>query len=197
LPPEGFVRTYVKKDRPVILVFGGSQGSQRINDTILTVLPTLLETYDVVHQTGGENITQVKEITGGLLKDHPFKDRYFAEGFIDVSLFYPKVDLVITRAGSSMFEMVLWQLPMIVIPIPESISRDQRSNAYSMASHEMAIVLEENNMGPNLLLATIARIMDSKESYEAMFKNASLFENSRSAATVIGRELVRIGLSHT
>lgn len=197
LPPENFARNYVKKDRPVILVYGGSQGSQRVNEAILEILPTLLNSYDVVHQTGTQNIELMKQVTKDLLKNHEYKDRYYAEGFLDVSLFYPKVDLAITRAGSSMFEMVLWQLPMIVIPIPESISRDQRSNAYAMASHGFATVLEENNLGGNILLSAISRILDSEENYNNMIKNAPLFDNSRTAASVIARELLRISLSHS
>lgn len=196
LPPEDFKRVYTKKDRPVILVLGGSQGSQVLNDALFKILPVLLNTCDVVHQTGKENIEQVKESMKVLLAGHEYKDRYFAEGFIDMALFYPKVDLVITRAGSSMFEMALWQLPMIVVPIPETISRDQRSNAYAMASHGIATVLEENNVSANILMSMITRILDEEGVYNGMIKNASHFENSRSAASVIARELIRIGLSH-
>lgn len=197
LPPENFKREYTKKDRPVILIFGGSQGSQTINATILPLLPELLKTYDIVHQTGKANIDAVREITNKTLEGHPFRDNYFADGFIDISLFYPKVDLVITRAGSSMFEMVVWQLPMIVIPIPETVSRDQRTNAYAMASHGFAIVLEENNLGPNIVMSAISRILDSEETYTKMIKNASFVESSKTAATTIAREIIRIGLSHT
>ena len=197
LPPENFVRTYVKKERPVVMIFGGSQGSQTINNAILGLLPELLKTYDVVHQTGKNNIEEVKKITSELLQNHPHKDNYFADGFIDVSLFYPKVDLVITRAGSSMFEMVVWQLPMIVIPIPESVSRDQRSNAYAMASHGFAIVLEENNLGPNIIMSAVSRILESEETYMSMIKNVKLVESSKTAASTIAREIIRIGLSHS
>ena len=197
LPPEGFKRQYGKKDRPVILIYGGSQGSQIINSTILKILPELLQKYDVVHQTGVENLAQVQEAAAASLQGHEFKDRYFADGFIDAALFYPKVDLVITRAGSAMFEMVLWQLPMIVIPIPETISRDQKSNAYAMASHGFATVLEEDNLGTNIVLSVISRILDSEETYYGMIKNAALFEDSRTAATTIAREIIRISLSHT
>jgi UDP-N-acetylglucosamine--N-acetylmuramyl-(pentapeptide) pyrophosphoryl-undecaprenol N-acetylglucosamine transferase len=197
LPPSTFRREYAKKERPVVMVFGGSQGSQIINTSILGILPELLNTYDIVHQTGTGNIEEIKNVTNILLKDHPYRDRYFAEGFIDVGVFYPKVDLVITRAGSSMFEMVVWQLPMVVIPIPESISRDQRSNAYSMASHGFAIVLEENNLGPNILISAISRILDSAETYEDMIKNSKYVDNSKTAATVIAQEIIRIGLSHS
>ena len=197
LPPDGYVRRYEKKDRPVILIFGGSQGSQAINTAVLKILPVLVSKYDVVHQAGIANLDEVKKISADLLHGNEFKDRYFVDGFLDIALFYPQVDIVITRAGSSMFEMVVWQLPMIVIPIPESISRDQRSNAYAMASHGFASVLEEDNLGSNVLLSMISRIVDNEENYTAMTKNAALMDNSITAATVIAREIIRIGLSHT
>lgn len=197
LPPYGYIRTYEKKDRPTILVFGGSQGSQVINAAIIEALPILLNSYDIVHQTGKENSEEIKILSEKVISSHPFKDRYYCEGFIDVALFYPKVDLVITRAGSSMFEMAVWQLPMIVIPIPETISRDQKTNAYTMASHRIAIVLEENNLGQTVLSATISRILDQEEVYNSMIKEASFFDTSLSAASVIAREIIRIGLSHS
>jgi UDP-N-acetylglucosamine--N-acetylmuramyl-(pentapeptide) pyrophosphoryl-undecaprenol N-acetylglucosamine transferase len=196
LPPRGFVRQYERKERPVILILGGSQGSQKMNDAVIQVLQALLQKYDVVHQTGKENYETVSKTVELLLKDHSFKSHYHAEGFIDAALFYPKVDMVITRAGSSMFEMVLWQLPMIVVPIPESISRDQRSNAYAMASHGIATVLEENNLTPNVLMSMISQIVDDEQHYNDMIKNTGYFENSMSAASVIAREIVRIALSH-
>ncbi len=197
LPPGGYEKKYIKKDRPVILVFGGSQGSQVVNSAVLEALPVLLNTYDIVHQTGTENLEEVSKISKHLLVNHEFKDRYFVEGFLDVALFYPKVDLVITRAGSSMFEMVLWRIPMIVVPIPETISRDQKSNAYAMASHGVATVLEENNLGSHMLISVVSKILDDEVEYNSMIKNAHLFDDSRDAASTIARELVRICLSHT
>ena len=197
LPSDGFIRNYTKKDRPVILILGGSKGSQVINNAILKVLPELLTTYDIVHQAGTANVLDVKNLTEELLKDHTFKNNYYIDGFLDISRYYSNVDLVITRAGSSMFEMAVWQLPMIVVPIPETVSRDQRSNAYAMASHGIATVLEEDNLGSNVLISMIHRILDSPENYHDMIKSAAYFDNSKTAASVIAREIIRIGLSHT
>jgi UDP-N-acetylglucosamine--N-acetylmuramyl-(pentapeptide) pyrophosphoryl-undecaprenol N-acetylglucosamine transferase len=196
LPPENYVRNYEGKDRPVILILGGSQGSQRINEATLLLLPDLLKKYDIVHQVGKDNFAIMKEITGQVLAGHEFKDHYFVDGFIDMSIFYSKVDLVITRAGSSMFEMALWQLPMIVIPIPKAISRDQVSNAYAMAGHGVAFVIEEENTGPRILLTEIDKIFEDRQIYKKMSQGGLYFENSRHAATTIARELLRISLSH-
>lgn len=197
LPQEGYERVYGAKERPAILIIGGSQGSKNINEAMLRVLPDLLNKYDIIHQTGEANLQEVKQVAESIVRNHQFKDHYFINGFIDVGLFYPKVDLVITRAGSMMFEMALWQLPMLVIPIPETVSRDQRSNAYAMAGRGVAEVLEENNLSPNVILSEIERILGDKQKYSSMSEAGKHFENSRTAATVIARELIRIGLSHT
>jgi UDP-N-acetylglucosamine--N-acetylmuramyl-(pentapeptide) pyrophosphoryl-undecaprenol N-acetylglucosamine transferase len=197
LPKEGYERVFGNKERPLILVLGGSQGSITLNTTILKVLPELLKSYDVVHQAGALSVEDVKVLTKELLKDHPFKDHYFVEGFIDTGLFYSKTDMVITRAGSSMFEMALWQLPMLVIPIPETISRDQRTNAYAMAGKGVALVLEENNLGSNVVLNEIRRILEDKEMYMRMSRAGLQFKDSRTAATVIAHELIKVGLSHS
>ena len=197
LPPDGFERDHASTGRPVILIIGGSQGSQKMNEAILRILPDLLNTYDIVHQTGETNFEAVKQVAESVLKNHTYKDHYFINGFIDVGIFYRKTDLAITRAGSMMFEMALWQIPMLVIPIPETISRDQRSNAYAMSGRGVAEVLEENNLSPNVILSEIGRILDNKENYAKMSNAGKQFENSKTASSVIARELIRIGLSHS
>ena len=195
IPEDGFNRSFIKKERPVLCILGGSQGSQRINDLIVTLLPSLLKKYDVVHQVGTKNLSNIKSVTNLILEKNEFKDRYFVDGFIDVSLFYPKVDLVITRAGSALFELAMWQIPSIIIPIPESISRDQRSNAYAYVRTGAAIVLEEENLTENILITSIEQILQ-EDFYNKMIKSCKEFDYSRNAATLIARELIGIGLSH-
>ncbi len=95
-----------------------------------------------------------------------------------------------------MFELALWQIHMLVIPIPETISRDQRTNAYAMAGKGVAIVLEEDNLGKTLVLSEIERVLKNRETYEKMSHAGLQFESSREAAATIARELIRIGLSH-
>jgi UDP-N-acetylglucosamine--N-acetylmuramyl-(pentapeptide) pyrophosphoryl-undecaprenol N-acetylglucosamine transferase len=163
---------------------------------IIRLLPELISKYDIVHQVGIQNLDEMKKITDSVLKNNEYKEHYFIDGWIDVGIFYPKVDLVITRAGSSMFEMALWQLPMLVIPIGEKVSRDQRSNAYAMAGRGVAVVIEENNIQPAIVISEISRILDDANTYKKMSIAGKQLESSRNAATTIAREIIRIGLSH-
>jgi UDP-N-acetylglucosamine--N-acetylmuramyl-(pentapeptide) pyrophosphoryl-undecaprenol N-acetylglucosamine transferase len=196
LPAEGYEKHGITNSRPLILILGGSQGSVKLNNAVIQHLPEILHSYDVVHQAGTLNVEELKASTKELLKDHPFKDHYFVDGFIDTGLFYPKTDLAITRAGSSMFELALWQIPMIVVPIPETISRDQRSNAYAMLKKGVAVVLEENNLDKTIFFTELSHILRDSATYEQMSLAGKQFESSRTAARVIATELMRIALSH-
>ncbi|MCF7843596.1 UDP-N-acetylglucosamine--N-acetylmuramyl-(pentapeptide) pyrophosphoryl-undecaprenol N-acetylglucosamine transferase [Candidatus Gracilibacteria bacterium] len=197
IPPENFNRVFENKERPVIMVLCGAQGSKRINEAVMQILPELLDKYDIVHQVGVNNLEEVKKITTEMLKGHQFKNHYYVDGFIDMSLFYPKVDMVITRGSSSMLEAALWQLPMLVIPIPETISRDQHSNAYAMASRGTASVIEEDNIGKSIIFSEISRILDNNDNYKKMSEAGKKFDNGRNAAKIIGAEILRIGMSHS
>lgn len=196
LPPLNFVRNKEVGERPVLFILGGSQGSLTLNEAVIAALPELLTEYDVVHQAGTLHVDDVRLITSSILKDNEHKDRYFVDGFLDPALFYPKADLCITRAGSSLFEMALWQLPAIIVPISEKVSRDQRSNAYAYASRGAATVLEENNFTKNVFISEVHRILKNKELYASMVEAATKFSSSREASGVIARELIRISLSH-
>jgi UDP-N-acetylglucosamine--N-acetylmuramyl-(pentapeptide) pyrophosphoryl-undecaprenol N-acetylglucosamine transferase len=197
LPPENYARHFPEGRRPVLLIIGGSQGSLRLNESILGVLGELLQNYDIVHQTGPMHIESVKELSAQILANHPHKDRYYAEGFVEVSVFYPKVDLVITRAGSTtLFETALWHLPQIVVPIPETISRDQHSNAYAFFKHGTCSVIEENNLTPHLLLSEINRIITDKAVYLKLSEAGKGLDFSRGAANTIATEILRIAISH-
>ncbi|MEI6810662.1 MAG: UDP-N-acetylglucosamine--N-acetylmuramyl-(pentapeptide) pyrophosphoryl-undecaprenol N-acetylglucosamine transferase [Candidatus Nomurabacteria bacterium] len=196
MPPQNYERIYGTKDRPVILIIGGSQGSQTLNEAVLKILPELLNTYDIVHQCGTTKLNDIKVFTDSVLREHQYKDRYYVEGFIDVALFYPKADIAITRAGSMIFELALWQIPMIIVPIPETISRDQRSNAYTAASLGVAVVIEETNLSSSVLTNEIKKILDDKNTYKRMSSSCKTYDLSREAASTIAREIIRIGLSH-
>jgi UDP-N-acetylglucosamine--N-acetylmuramyl-(pentapeptide) pyrophosphoryl-undecaprenol N-acetylglucosamine transferase len=197
LPKEGFVRSLPEGRRPVVLITCGSQGSMKINDAVLQALPKLLEQYDVVHQTGEKQFQEISSITTSMLKDNEYKDRYYVAPFIDLGVFYGKVDVAVMRAGSTtLFETALWRLPQIVIPIPQTVSRDQVSNAYAFFNKGSAVVIEEANLSSTSILAELSRILTDKTLYQKMSDAGREVEYSRTASNVIAKEMLKIALSH-
>lgn len=185
---NAFVNLGIPNDRPVILVTGGSSGAVRINDFILRSLTRLLTKYTVIHQVGDNNVKTVMSDASALFEDRTMLDRYFVFGHLDQDKFVAALEcssLVITRAGSTtLFEIALKGKPSIVIPIPEDVSRDQRTNAYTYARSTGASILEEHNLSDDLLVAEIDRILGDTSVAKEMQEKAQRFTTPKAADTL-------------
>jgi UDP-N-acetylglucosamine--N-acetylmuramyl-(pentapeptide) pyrophosphoryl-undecaprenol N-acetylglucosamine transferase len=189
----------LEADIPTIFIIGGSLGSKRINDLIVASLPDLVSFANIIHQTGKDNFKEVDLESSTVLEKNPHASRYHAFAYLGsepMRQAATAADLIVSRAGStSITEISLWKKPAILIPIPESISHDQRTNAYSYAHTGGAVVLEEANMTPHVLVSEIRRIASDAALCKAMGERGASFANT-SAARVIADELIAIGLSH-
>jgi len=185
--------------KPLIFVTGGSLGSQRINTLILESLDELLPQYTILHQTGPTNEEQVKKTAVELFADNSLLESYFIKGSLtgkEMHLAYSAASLVIARAGStSIFEIATKGKPSIIIPIPERISHDQRTNAYAYARANAASVIEEGNLTDGLLTAEITRIMQDQAVYDLMSTAAYAFARPN-AAEVAAATLIEIANEH-
>lgn len=200
-PAREGAHTYLnlKEDVPTILILGGSQGAQAINSVVLDALPELLEKYQVIHQTGKDNIDHVRDIAKVILKDNPNQERYRAFGFLNTLAMRMSAgiaNVVVSRAGAgSIFETAAWGLPSIVIPLPEEISHDQTKNAFAYAREGAATVLKQRNLTKNILLAELDRIMSDSEVQAQMTEAAHNFAKP-DAAKKIARLIVNVALKH-
>jgi UDP-N-acetylglucosamine--N-acetylmuramyl-(pentapeptide) pyrophosphoryl-undecaprenol N-acetylglucosamine transferase len=188
----------LEQNIPVILVLGGSQGSQNINDTILSALPELLNKYQIIHQTGRANLAEIKATTSVTLKDHPYKYRYHPFDYLDelaLRMSTGAANIIVSRAGSTIFEIAAWGIPSIIIPLPSSISHDQTANAFAYASTGAASVIEENNLAPHVLVTEINRIVDSAAISKTMSERAKAFSRLDSAS-LIAQTILNIALEH-
>lgn len=191
---------YLKLDPtiPVIWVVGGSQGAQIINEAIMDALPTLLNSYQIIHQIGPKNIKGIDEESSVILENHPNKDRYKPFAFLNplaIKMCAGASTIIISRAGSMIFEIANWGVPSIIIPITNSNGNHQRQNAYNYARAGGCIVIEEANLTPHILVAEIEKLLANKEKMTQMSKSALAYAHP-DAAEKIARELINIGLSH-
>ncbi len=193
LPNINFRRTY-NTNKKTILISGGSQGSVKINDTVLLALPELISKYNIIHQSGENNYEDVKIRSDYILLNYN-KDNYYLKPSIDFTNIYPQIDLVISRAGSSMFEYIEWELPAIIVPISPNVSRDQTRNASCMQKKGIIKVLDENNFTPGTLLNTIDNILNNENNYFNMISNMIPLKN-RNASRVISEEIIKIIEAH-
>lgn len=183
---------------PTIFIIGGSLGARAINDVILEALPDLVAKYQIIHQTGEANFDEVSKTSALVLADSPYKDRYRPLAYMNnlaINMASGLANLVISRAGSTIFEIAAWGLPSIIIPIPESISHDQHKNAFSYARTGSAIVIEEVNLSSHVLVSEIDRLFSKPELMDSMKKSALAFARL-DAANKIAKEIINIALKH-
>jgi UDP-N-acetylglucosamine--N-acetylmuramyl-(pentapeptide) pyrophosphoryl-undecaprenol N-acetylglucosamine transferase len=174
-------------EKPVILILGGSQGAQRVNDLILAILPNLLGQFELLHQTGEKNFAKVRaeaEVTipKGLEKYyHPFP--FFREE--EIKQAYAAANLVIARAGAGLiFEIAAVGKPSILIPLPEAAQGHQVKNAYAFAAKGAAVVLEEENMTPNFFWEKLNYLFTRPMELEKMRQATALLARPTAARQV-------------
>lgn len=188
----------LEDNRPTILIIGGSQGAVNINNTILDILPQLVEKYQIIHQTGKANWEEVRNRSQVILAENKNVGHYKLFPYLNdlaMRMAAGASDLVITRAGSIVFEIAYWEIPSIVIPIPKSISHDQYTNAFTYARSGGAIVIEENNLTASVLLSEINRLLENPTLLNEMKIGARSFTKPN-AGRVIAEEIVKIALKH-
>ncbi|MEK7094871.1 MAG: UDP-N-acetylglucosamine--N-acetylmuramyl-(pentapeptide) pyrophosphoryl-undecaprenol N-acetylglucosamine transferase, partial [Patescibacteria group bacterium] len=136
-------------DRKTILVLGGGTGSAWLNRTVEALGDTLTREWQVLHITGrGGRGSEV------MPRKHYAVEALVADAMGDI---YELADAVVCRAGlGTLTEIAATGKPAIVIPIPES---HQEMNAFFLFEHKAAIVLDQNETTPQVLLSAIQSVM--------------------------------------
>lgn len=172
------------KERPLVLVLGGSQGAKSLNKSVIRILPELLREAQVVHQVGEANYEEALALAG----EFGVKAGY--GGYIPVPFLGPqdmadviaRADLVISRAGAgSIAELAACGKAAILVPLPTAANDEQRKNAYDVAKFGGALVLEEENLGEHLFLSEIDSLLKNSDLRSDMAKKIRAFHNPEAA----------------
>ena len=183
---------------PTIVILGGSQGAELINNTILDALPRLVENYQVIHQTGVRNFKTVSGQAAVILSGNKNKARYQPMDFLnalELKMAAGAATLIVSRAGSTIFEIASWGVPSILVPFANSNGDHAKKNAFSYARAGACSVIEEANMTANILCSEIERMVGDKAGYEVMKQKTKLF-GKPGAAEKIAHEIVSMALRH-
>lgn len=184
---------------PLILVLGGSQGAQRINEFLLDIAPQLVTKFQILHQVGVANFDAVKYELDVATNDQlrVQRDRYKIVDFFNKNLrdALTAADIIVTRGGSaSLFEIALYGKPAVIIPLKESARNHQFLNAYEYAHKGGGIIIEEDNLKPTIFTEQIEKILTHPEIYDSMAQSAREFSKPM-AALLIAQEIVRMFLN--
>ena len=156
-------------NKPVIMVIGGSLGAASVNQAVRDALPKLLEDFQVVHICGKDKIDN-------MLLD---KEGYVQFEYVKAELkdLFAMADLVISRAGAnSICELLALKKPNLLVPLSANSSRgDQILNAKSFESQGYSMVIDDDDLSPDLLTEKVLELYFTRQTYiDAMSKSNQL-----------------------
>lgn len=176
---EGLSFCGFSQEQPVLAVAGGSLGSKKINDLVRSVLPELLQSYQVVHICGKGNIIETLNPTKG----------YRQFEFIGPEL--PSVlaaaDLCVSRAGANfLFELLALKKPHLLIPLSKEASRgDQILNADSFKNQGFSMVLSEEEATDALFLERINSLYKERARFIEVMEKSKLKDSTEEVMRLI------------
>ena len=156
-----------KDTKPVVLVVGGSLGAAAVNDAVRKILPELLKDFQVIHLCGkGKLDSSLKNLEGYA------QFEYIQDELKDL---FALSDIVISRAGANAIcELLALRKPNLLIPLSANASRgDQILNARSFERQGFSIVLEEEELNNELLLSTIHKLYNSRNTFVKTMNQSS------------------------
>ncbi|MCK6597384.1 MAG: undecaprenyldiphospho-muramoylpentapeptide beta-N-acetylglucosaminyltransferase [Bdellovibrionaceae bacterium] len=159
-----------------VLVFGGSQGARAINLAIKEMFEKYhseLTSFEFIHQTGMVDFQEVNQS----YSSHPdFSNIKALEYVYDMDNKYRWADLVICRAGAgTVAEIAASGKPAIFIPLPWAADDHQRKNAEALVSKKAAVMIDQKNLTPRVLLDKIVEIQKDLSLRRQMSENVKHF----------------------
>lgn len=153
-------------EKPVLMVMGGSLGAASVNENIRKILPELLKEFQVIHLCGKGKLDETLCQTEGYVQYE-----YIKEELPDL---FALADVVISRAGANAIcELHALHKPNLLIPLSAKASRgDQILNARSFEKQGYSIVMEEENITEDSLLASIRSLYAERQKYTAAMANS-------------------------
>lgn len=155
---EGLKLCGFNADKPIIMVIGGSQGAQSVNEAVRESLDNLLKDFQVVHICGKEKMDNL------MLSVPGYKQFEYLKG--ELKDVFAMADIVISRAGANAIcEILALNKPNILIPLSVGSRGDQILNAASFEGQGFSAVIREEALDPISLVDTVHEVYMNRDVY--------------------------------
>ncbi len=167
--PTRFDSIYASAKRPnnsifTILIFGGSQGATLFANVVAPAI-CKVGNVRVFHQARCADIETISN-----MYKHAGIEATVLPFFDNMSELYQKSDLVISRSGAStVFEIIGFRIPAILIPFSHSVNGDQVANAKALGNG--VIVLDENNLSVDIVADTVRELINNPDKLAELSQN--------------------------
>lgn len=145
--------------RPTVLVTGGGNGSEKINNAVRNIAPKLCKDYNIIHLCGKGKAVP--------LSVYGYKQIEFES---DMGLVYSCTDVAVSRCGSNTAnELIALKIPSLFIPLENKRSRgDQVKNAEYFKNKKLCRVLKESELTEQKLIENIYALLNDTKLKKAL-----------------------------
>ena len=170
--PEYLSSIGVNTDLPIVVIFGGSRGSERMNEVFVEALEGFAnKNYHVIMVTGEVHYDKINNQITKLEKSLPNVSVF--PYIKDMPQLFQNVDLVVCRSGATtLTELTALGLASILIPSPYVTNNHQEANARSLVDQGAASMILEKELNAQTMLAEIDDILLDSHKKEAMAASA-------------------------
>lgn len=156
----------LRRDLPVVLVFGGSQGAQSINRACLEAFGNGHLEFQLVHVCGERNYDQTR---AALVAGGGDVERYRLVPYTDqLAHAMAAADLVVGRSGGSVAEIAALGRPAILVPYPRASADHQRKNASWMQAAGAAVMIDDTELNGARLASAVRELLADGEQLARM-----------------------------
>lgn len=186
---EAIKKWNLNPDKPVIFVFGGSQGARAINHALIKILPQFLEAHDVqvLWQTGPKDFDTLRE------NEISRNDNVKIQAYIhEMDFAYSAADVIVSRAGAiTLAELAVVQKPVILIPYPFAAGRHQEHNAKFIEDQGAAMVIMEGSGWEGYLSEVLEKLLGDQSLRDSMAGSWQKLARPE-AASQIAEEVIKL-----
>jgi UDP-N-acetylglucosamine--N-acetylmuramyl-(pentapeptide) pyrophosphoryl-undecaprenol N-acetylglucosamine transferase len=179
-------RLGIRAGETCVLVFGGSLGARSIN--LAAVEAFANAPFHVVHVSGRRDYGEL--LHRGLAPGYDLRD------YLDLHDFAAALcaaDLVVARAGGSVFEIAAHGLPAVLVPYPRASADHQSQNARWMAEAGAAVVIADAELTAARLASEVAGLLADRRRLATMAAAASSLARPDAAREVASELLEAAG----
>lgn len=161
--------------KPIVLIFGGSQGAQKINESIISIIQNKLnKNYQIIWATGPKQYEIIKqELEKNNINIEKIENTKIVPYIYNMEEVENICDLVVARSGAmTITEISNLGKPSILVPLPNVSNDHQMYNAKVLEKIGAAKIITNDNLNGEILNNTINSIVGDKNISTKMGQNA-------------------------
>ena len=166
----------LKTDKPIVLVFGGSQGAQSINRSFMEIIANKKnKKYQIIWAAGANQYEGIREKLNEVNIDIEHIENVKIVPYIyNMEEIMNVCDLIVCRSGAmTITEISVVEKPAIFIPFPYATENHQEYNARVLEKVGAAKIILDKDLNSEILGNTIEKMVCDKNIIKEMSKNAS------------------------